>query len=904
MTPRKIAGSAGSRVKLLLGETGDDYVLLLDQDDGNSEWQDMTWENAEGGIPNGLLRQLNNIAAKDRYATHMACNLQGCWFVVGEKRDGTGSYSWWGGVDATGSSAIKECTGEGDELRVSFGDASYNEQSAWLIVQNNCGYWTSPDFNANLEKRLKRIHSRGKRINYVKLFPDGVYFISDAEGTEWNVSGPLFKELKQGGSDPILDVLLAGNGQWVVLRPNRFTYSQGICKRLETKISQFYSLHKQRQLARSREIAKFEREKEEQEATICRAENKKLAALLLASKEQEEVLRRAREEQEAAGQRAREEQERMQRLEERMKEKREMEDRTQQITNKHLKVGESVTVVGFSERPGDATVKKISGVLEVSRAGGNTSIVVRDPRMLSVYDQREEDVETISLLCFAADKYEAAVSMFHCKCRGDICQCKKVFSAQVTLPLSGTNNGKMTYSVGDRVHVKGFADATIIPRAHGTSTQRVLVSYDNGSTFFVRKDQLEKRGQSFVANQVVTRASPPLDGYHASTLRVRPLFEHRGELTKFDDYKCAEKIDLRALKKILEDFGQDRQARKNCMEGLEKSSSSERRVEETLKKLKSCFVLERTAEDLHSILEEQPTDAGGCVVYEVEYEHRDVSFRGRRFARGRSIEWKDGKYPRTATLQGMHSDLRAPLVGKFAHDIDCENSEVRLLCSLASQLGLEELVPTLYAYRDKRKVWLTRISKVHDVSEQDAKRLPNIIISGGRYETWLKAMTREATVGTPACEEVKAFAFQLYAETRSLRDQLLNHGRFRWTLLDRETLEKEGKCKSAIDNLLMPRIIQSCENEVLSIIHRRFEDLNWRVRALVFDGLIVEPTGSCLPLPDAMKEAEKSCFSRGWDVRLVEKPLHGLQNAPMKTVSEARQAMHQLRGRHYSVRGE
>jgi len=92
---------------------------------------------------------------------------------------------------------------------------------------------------------------------------------------------------------------------------------------------------------------------------------------------------------------------------------------------------------------------------------------------------------------------------------------------------------------------------------------------------------------------------------------------------------------------------------------------------------------------MYDLLKDVLPDDDGCVVHEVSYEHRDASCRGRLFAKGRKIHFKDDKYPRTSTLQGMHSDLRPRLVGKFAHDIDCENSEIRLVCCLALQLGLE-----------------------------------------------------------------------------------------------------------------------------------------------------------------------------------------------------------------------
>ena len=111
------------------------------------------------------------------------------------------------------------------------------------------------------------------------------------------------------------------------------------------------------------------------------------------------------------------------------------------------------------------------------------------------------------------------------------------------------------------------------------------------------------------------------------------------------------------------------------------------------------------------------------------------------------------------------------------------------------------------------------------VVESKAKRLPNIVISLGRLETWLRA--REANSRRKPNKHVKDFVFKLQSETRVLREELLQHPRFQWTTIERKKLADEGKTDGQIDNLMLPRIIQFCENEVLEIIHRRFEMRGW-----------------------------------------------------------------------------
>lgn len=236
----------------------------------------------------------------------------------------------------------------------------------------------------------------------------------------------------------------------------------------------------------------------------------------------------------------------------------------------------------------------------------------------------------------------------------------------------------------------------------------------------------------------------------------------------------------------------------------------------------------------------------------------------------------------------MHNDLRTALVGDFAHDIDCENSEIRLLCSLTNQLGIKKLIPIIFEYRDKRSEWLRLIAQSHYVSESDAKRLVNIIVSGGRYETWLKSL--DANVPVQSAKKIKTFCFKLYSQVNALLDQLLQHPKFKWTEVEREKLLIKGKTEGAVDKAMMSRIIHCCENEVLGLVHRTFCQNGWEVRAKIFDGLVVEPSPNVHPstLSATMKKAESTCQALGWDIKLAEKPLRGLQNETPKTIVDAR----------------
>ena len=115
--PRPIVGSVGSRIRVIFGDTGTNWLLLLDHDDGNRKWQDQYWND----IPGPLATQINNCIAKDRYIKEVGFGPNGEWYVEGVKRDGSGGHAWWGGNDQAASALEKD---KNLETRVSFGSDS------------------------------------------------------------------------------------------------------------------------------------------------------------------------------------------------------------------------------------------------------------------------------------------------------------------------------------------------------------------------------------------------------------------------------------------------------------------------------------------------------------------------------------------------------------------------------------------------------------------------------------------------------------------------------------------------------------------------------------------------------------------------------------------------------------
>ena len=138
----------------------------------------------------------------------------------------------------------------------------------------------------------------------------------------------------------------------------------------------------------------------------------------------------------------------------------------------------------------------------------------------------------------------------------------------------------------------------------------------------------------------------------------------------FDEYRCAEKMDRKRLRALIQDLKRDETQRDLCLmailDELRKGSTKELLEQEKL--LRRCKLIQETAETLLQTIEDLSEDSNGCVVYEVQYEHRDPSFRGRLYAKGKMVCSPNEKYPRYANLQGMPMELRLPLVGNFAFE--------------------------------------------------------------------------------------------------------------------------------------------------------------------------------------------------------------------------------------------
>jgi hypothetical protein len=269
--PKQVTGSTGSRVKLLLGTSGVDYVLFLDESDGLSEWQSPSWSTGKGSLPSGLALQVNECAAQGRHITNVAFGQSGEWFVSAKKRNRTGACSWWGDVDAIASDQIGEYAAAAPRLQVSFG----NETNRVLLVSGNNGYWTT-GVDHDLQARLNSINQSKHTIEVARLFSNGGYFIGSEGTVTWKALGAhLANEVKSGRNEGISDVARAHDGSWVVIRPDRFIASAGVSQELTTRLTLFYQMQKNRVLLRENTIRAFHADQKALLVELTRLERKR-----------------------------------------------------------------------------------------------------------------------------------------------------------------------------------------------------------------------------------------------------------------------------------------------------------------------------------------------------------------------------------------------------------------------------------------------------------------------------------------------------------------------------------------------------------------------------------------------------------------------------------------------------
>jgi len=225
---------------------------LLNEDNGNSEWQTKDWTS----IPHKVENQINNFVNKGRYVQEVDFDATtGAWYMYGIRWDNTGGHSWWGWTKA--ATDIKIFSARSNQVRILFGSTEYGMETYAILGLN--GSLFSRNLSDNLMKRVKGLHSQNKRIKFIHLFANNAFFISDDEGMQWGAVGThCANELREARQ--VDEIAIAGDGLWVVIFPGGFLASTSVDSRLTEHLVHFYCEQKQRVEFQTQEICEYHKQ--------------------------------------------------------------------------------------------------------------------------------------------------------------------------------------------------------------------------------------------------------------------------------------------------------------------------------------------------------------------------------------------------------------------------------------------------------------------------------------------------------------------------------------------------------------------------------------------------------------------------------------------------------------------
>jgi hypothetical protein len=277
--PRAIVGSIGSRIRLIFGDSGSEWLLLLNQDDGKREFQTRRWSN----IPDVVAQKINDCCSTGQYIQEIdfgGPDFNPMWYMEGIKRNQTDT--WWS--DSADDQGVEEYFNK-PKFRVSFGTGpgyfgeeeqedfeeqeeeeddedegvfwyhrEEEEKAKYIFLYGRTGY--KAHCNQDLLDHLNRINGSNKEFYFVRLFFDDKYFISDEEGTQWlGVGEYCGKELKK--NKKVEEVAVARDGSWVVIFFDDYSVSVNVNEDLKDHLREFFARQQAWNEKRAQEITNY-----------------------------------------------------------------------------------------------------------------------------------------------------------------------------------------------------------------------------------------------------------------------------------------------------------------------------------------------------------------------------------------------------------------------------------------------------------------------------------------------------------------------------------------------------------------------------------------------------------------------------------------------------------------------
>lgn len=420
----------------------------------------------------------------------------------------------------------------------------------------------------------------------------------------------------------------------------------------------------------------------------------------------------------------------------------------------------------------------------------------------------------------------------------------------------------------------------------------------------------------------------------------------------YDPNVCYVHYEAAALDECLGAWGADAPQRRACaaallgliatraaLPGIGDGDAELRKLRTWRSALQRLETRHRIAAELAASLPDAPADGPlkGARVAREEYVYT-ADGEARRYAKGE--RWRDGDGEwRSATSQGMPSDLRTKLLGWRMRDKDGRKSDLTIYVIAAYLLGLprtsvDVLIDEYLVSDEQCDAWHDGVARHHGVAPGDVKRWPNILGNGGSHKTCLTAagLPRDGSTPDPRVE-------RMAAQLRQLRARIARASRERPNALwpgsehfvnrhdARLQRERPGLNDRERFNKVFSYLIQTAEDKILTVhaqaqrATRRealgaaeFDAMEPQLRdtgGCQFDGLMAESVDGCDPQAGD-RAAEAALVRAGWhaqpwgvEYKIVEKPLHGLQRAlpdAFESATAARAAMREACEAHAAVR--
>ena len=397
----RIDGSAGSRIRVILGSTGQQFLLLIDEDDGEKQWQSKSWV----GIPDGLAQTLKDV----EYVHQCSFSNNGRdWFLKARSAKTGTTRSWWNVDSRRFHNAIETAIDGGLEVRVVFG--STKDQFVVLLGPN--GYTLGSDLPEGLLTALDQIYDAETTIARIRgLNTEGRFLVEEliddsgdsqdsskgsasevgvvrsvyhAKGLSPHLQNAL--ELFVENQETIYEIGLGiDDSSWLIIRDDAWDGSVSIHDELAQLLDSFYARHATRQAQQADRLSVLNQEKRlrEQKRVLAEAEGRKNGATEKArgrrpnkaqptkqvqSISAEEKQRRAKEAAQLAAQRKAQRREKALEACKVAGKRRDKEDRLHELVWKQIDIGDAVTVLGVSAKAGDVKVvgvNKDTGVVQI-----------------------------------------------------------------------------------------------------------------------------------------------------------------------------------------------------------------------------------------------------------------------------------------------------------------------------------------------------------------------------------------------------------------------------------------------------------------------------------------------------------------------------------------------------------